>query len=372
MQLPPHQEWDCAITIKEGAVPPRCRIYLLSQEEERTMVQYIKEALQQGYIHPTTSPESASVFFVKKKDGELLVQYPYPLPLVPAALEQLRGAWWFTKLDLRSAYKLIRVREGHEWKTAFSTSSSHYEYLVLAYDLATAPSVFQAYINDVLWEFLGRSAVAYIDNILMYSPSWDQHVHDIQAVLGTLLQNHLYCKLETCEFYRREVSFLGYVICEGSVRMQPCKVEAVMSWPRPRNRRELQCFLGFANFYHRFINSFSTLARPLTDLLCGPSKRIKWNSEVEKSFAELKAAFSTALVLQQPDPSKPFVVEIDASNVGVGVVLSQHKGEARQLKPTAYFSKKLSPAERNYGMGDRELLAMKLAFEEWRHWLEGA
>ncbi|KAK1802668.1 hypothetical protein P4O66_004305 [Electrophorus voltai] len=168
-----------------------------------------------------------------------------------------------------------------------------------------------------------------------------------------------------------EVNFLGYVICEGSIRMQPGKVEAVTSWPRPQNRRELQRFLGFAEVHHRFIDSFSTIAKPLTDLLRGLSKRIKWNPEAERSFTELKAAFSTAPVLQQPDLMEPFVVEIDVSNVGVGAVLSQHKGEARQLKPIAYFSKKLSAAERNYGMGDRELLAMKLAFEEWRHWLEG-
>ncbi|KAK1800993.1 hypothetical protein P4O66_004742 [Electrophorus voltai] len=150
-----------------------------------------------------------------------------------------------------------------------------------------------AYINEVLQVFLGRSVVAYIEDILIYSPSQDQHVHDIRAVLGTLLQNHLYCKLE------------------------------------------------------------NTIAKPLTDLLRGLSKRIKWNPEAERSFTELKAAFSTAPVLQQPDPREPFVVEIDASNVGVSAVLSQHKGVARQLKPIACFSKKLSAAERNYGMGDR-------------------
>ncbi|KAK1802658.1 hypothetical protein P4O66_004174 [Electrophorus voltai] len=208
MQFPQHREWDCTITLKSGSVPPRCRVHPLSQEEDRIMAQYIKEALQQGYIHPSTSAASASVFFLKKKDGglrpcmdyrglnRLLVEYPYPLPLVPAALEQLRGAQWFTKLDLHSAYNLIRIREGHEWKTTFSTSSRHYKYLVLPYGVVTAPSVFQAYINEVLREFLGISVVPYIDDILIYSPSWDQHVHDIRAVLGTLLQNHLYYKLE--------------------------------------------------------------------------------------------------------------------------------------------------------------------------------
>ncbi|KAK1799487.1 hypothetical protein P4O66_007712 [Electrophorus voltai] len=229
------------------------------------------------------------LFFVKKKDGglspcvdyrglnELLVQYPYPLPLVPAALEQLREAQLFTKLDLRSVYNLIRIREAVEWKTAFSTSSGHYEYLRWCE---------KAYINEVLREFLGRSVVAYIDDILIYSSSLDQHVHDVRTVLCTLLQNHLYCKLVKCEFHHKVVSFF---ICKGS----------------------------------------------------------------------------------QPDAEKPFVVEVDSSDVGVVAVLSQHKGQVGQIKPIAYFSKKLSPAERNYGVGDREFLVMKLAFEEWRHWLEG-
>ncbi|KAK1803290.1 hypothetical protein P4O66_004076 [Electrophorus voltai] len=214
-QRPPHQKWDCTITLKSDTVPARCRVYPLFQEEDQIMAQYIKKALQQEYICPSTSPSSTSVFFVKKKDGglrpcvdykelnRLLVKYPYPLPVVTAALEQLRGSQWFTKLDLRSAYNLIRIREGNEGKTAFSTSSGHYEYLVLPYGLATAPSVFQ-----VLQEFLGRSVVAYIDDILIYSPSWDQHVHDVRGVLGTLLQNHLYCKLEKCEFHHREVNFM--------------------------------------------------------------------------------------------------------------------------------------------------------------------
>ncbi|KAK1788517.1 hypothetical protein P4O66_016939 [Electrophorus voltai] len=188
-QLPPHRDWDCAITLQAW-----CRIYALSQEEERAIDQNITEALEQGYIHPSTSPASARVFFVKKKDRslrpcvhywglrKLLIPYLYPLPLVPAALEQLRGARYFTKLDLQNAYNLIQVREGDEWKTAFSTSKGHYEYLVLPYGLATALSIFQAYINEVLREFLRRSIVTYVDDILIYSSSWNQHVCDVRAL----------------------------------------------------------------------------------------------------------------------------------------------------------------------------------------------
>ncbi|KAK1791157.1 hypothetical protein P4O66_002181 [Electrophorus voltai] len=258
------------------------------------------------------------------------------------------------KLDLRSAYKFIGIKEGDEWKTAFSTSTGHYDYLVQPYGLAMALSIFQAYINEVLREFLGRSVVAYIDDIWIYSPSRNQHVRDVWAMLQTLLENHLYCKAEKCEFHHKEVDFLGYAIQQGSVSMQPGKVEAVKMWPRPLTRKALQHFLSFANFYRRFI----------TDQLRGPVQRFKWTQEVNKALEELKNAFATTPILQQPDPERPFVMEVDASDMGVGAVLWQHPGERGGLRPIAYFSRKLSSAERNYGVGDRELLAMKLAFEE--------
>ncbi|KAK1798123.1 hypothetical protein P4O66_000618 [Electrophorus voltai] len=166
---------------------------------------------------------------------------------------------------------------------AFSTSTGHYEYLVLPYHLTTAPSVFLAYINELLREFLGRFVVAYIDDILIYSPSRNQHVRDVWGMLQTLLENHLHCKAEKCEFHRKEVNFLGNAIQQGCVGMQPGKVEVVKVWPRPFTRKALQRFLGFTSFYRRFIRSFSALAKPLTDQLRGPERKIKWTQEVDKA-----------------------------------------------------------------------------------------
>ncbi|KAK3506714.1 hypothetical protein QTP70_016251, partial [Hemibagrus guttatus] len=180
-KLPPHRPWDCAIDLLLGEPVPRGRIYPLSVPEEKAMEEYIKEALAQGYIRPSTSPAASSFFFVAKKDGglrpcidyralnQITVKFRYPLPLVPAALEHLRGATIFTKLDLRSAYNLIRIREGDEWKTTFITPTGHYEYLVMPYGLANAPSVFQDFIHEVLREFLHRCVLVYIDDILIYS-----------------------------------------------------------------------------------------------------------------------------------------------------------------------------------------------------------
>lgn len=195
------------------------------------MEEYVLEALAQGYIRHSTSPAAAGFFFIKKKDGGLrpcidyrglnaiTKPYSYPLPLVPVALEQLRGAKVFTKLDLRSAYNLIRIREGDEWKTAFLTTRGHYEYTVMSYGLRNAPSMFQSFINDVLRDMLGRFVIAYIDNILVYSSDLPSHVEHFHAVLTRLLENQLYIKGEKCEFHQGSVSFLGYVISPAGVIM---------------------------------------------------------------------------------------------------------------------------------------------------------
>ncbi|KAI4902633.1 hypothetical protein NFI96_002208 [Prochilodus magdalenae] len=383
-KLPPHREYDCAIELINDQIPPKSRVYPLTQAEEAAMEEYIQETLSQGYIRPSTSPAAAGFFFVKKKDGGLrpcidyrglnsiTKPYAYPLPLVPVALEQLRGATIFTKLDLRSAYNLVRIRKGDEWKTAFHTTRGHYEYRVMSFGLRNAPSVFQAFINDVLRDMIGQFVIAYIDDILIYSSDYNSHVQHVRQVLTRLLKHQLYVKGEKCEFHLRSTSFLGYVISPEGVVMDDHKVDAVVNWPTPKSVRDLQRFLGFANFYRRFIRNFSTIASPLTSLLKGNAKRLAWNAQAESAFNELKARFTSASLLKHPDPSEPFVVEVDASNLGVGAVLSQRHGSPKKLYPIAFFSHKLSPAERNYGIGDRELLAMKLALEEWRHWLEGA
>ena len=164
------------------------------------------------------------------------------------ALEQLQGAQYFTKLDLRSAYNLIRVKEGDEWKTAFLTTRGHYEYTVMPFGLSIAPSVFQAFINDVLRDMLGQYVIAYLDDILVYSPDFESHVKNVRTVLQRLLQNNLYLKGEKCEFHLQSVAFLGYIISQQGVVMDDQKVEAVIQWPVPKTVKELQRFLGFANF----------------------------------------------------------------------------------------------------------------------------
>ncbi|KAI2661314.1 Transposon Tf2-6 polyprotein [Labeo rohita] len=382
--LPPHRAGDCAIDLVPGALPPRGRVFPLSQPESEAMNQYIQEELAKGFIRPSTSPASAGFFFVKKKDGGLrpcidyralnaiTVKYRYPLPLVPPALEQLRTAKIYTKLDLRSAYNLIRIREGDEWKTAFSTTSGHYEYRVMPFGLANSPSYFQAFINEVFRDMLNRWVIVYIDDILIHSDSYSEHVQHVRAVLQRLVQHQLYAKQEKCEFHQQSISFLGYIISPEGVAMDESKVTAVRDWPRPKTLKELQRFLGFSNFYRRFIRSFSSVASPLTPMIKKGDTRLSWSPVAIQAFEELRRRFTTAPILHHPDPNRPFLVEVDASSTGVGAVLSQRQGLPPKTVPCAFYSHKLSPAERNYDVGNRELLAIKLALEEWRHWLEGA
>ncbi len=379
-QLPPHRTGDCAIDLQPGSQPPKGRIFPLSQPEAESMKSYIEEELAKGFLRPSTSPASAGFFFVKKKDGglrpcidyrglnDITIKFRYPLPLVPAALEQLREARYFTKLDLRSAYNLIRIREGDEWKTSFSTTTGHYEYLVMPFGLANSPSVFQSFINEVFRDMLNRWVIIYIDDILIYSTSLEDHIKQVRAVLPHLIDHQLYAKAEKCEFHQESVSFLGYVISSGGVAMDDKKIHNVVNWPQPTTLKELQRFLGFANFYRRFIRNFSTVAAPLTSMTKKGNQRLTWSPAAHQAFRTLKERFTTAPILHHPDPEREFIVEVDASSTGNGAVLSQRQGDPPKLYPCAFFSRKLNSAEQNYDVGNRELLAMKAAFEEWRHW----
>ncbi|CAM4706099.1 unnamed protein product [Leuciscus chuanchicus] len=381
--LPPHRPWDCAIDLLPGATLPHGKVYPLSIPEQKAMEEYVEEALRQGYIRPSTSP-AASSFFVGKKDGGLrpcidyrilnaaTVKYRYPLPLVPSALEQLRSAKIFTKLDLRSAYNLVRIREGDEWKTAFITPAGHYEYRVMPFGLSNSPAIFQGFMNEIFRDMLHRFVIIYIDDILIYSSNLDEHILQVKKVLQRLREYQLYLKLEKCEFHRESMHFLGYVIRPDGISIDQSKVEAVINWPKAQTLKELQRFLGFANFYRRFIRDYSKICVPVTSMVKKGIKRLTWSTEACQAFETLKEAFSSAPMLSHPDPELPFLVEVDASTNGVGAVLSQRQGTPSRLHPCAFFSRKLSPAEQNYDVGNRELLAIKLALEEWRHWLEGA
>ncbi len=381
--LPPHRPYDCAIDLLPGTSPPKGRLYSLSGPEREAMDRYIRESLQTGLIRHSSSPAGAGFFFVQKKDGSLrpcidyrglndiTVKNRYPLPLMSSAFELLQGAQVFTKLDLRNAYHLVRIREGHEWKTAFNTPSGHYEYLVLPFGLSNAPAVFQDLVNSVLGDMINQFVFVYLDDILIFSPSLQVHTQHVRRVLQRLLENKLFVKAEKCEFHAESVTFLGHIISTRGIKPDPAKIEAVAMWPVPDSRKALQRFLGFSNFYRRYIRNFGQIAAPLT-ALTSTKVIFRWNPDAQVAFDALKSRFVSAPVLLVPDPESQFIVEVDASDVGVGAVLSQRSLCDGKVHPCAFFSRRLSPAEHNYDIGNKELLAVRLALGEWRHWLEGS
>ena len=382
-KLPPHRSYDCPIELLPGAEIPFGCIYPLSDPELKALKKYLDEDLKKGFIRPSTSPAGAPFFFVEKKDSSLrpcidyrklnsiTVKNRYPLPLISELLERLRTAKIFTKLDLRGAYNLVRIRQGDEWKTAFRTRYGHFEYLVMPFGLCNAPATFQHFVNDVFRDMLDQFVIIYLDDILIFSENLEQHRIDVCKVLQRLREHQLYLKLEKCEFEKTTVQFLGYIISPKGLEMDPSKIRAITEWPTPKNVKDIQRFIGFANFYRRFIRNFSRVIKPITQLT-KKSTHFTWTPEAQDAFCQLKTLFTSAPILIHPDPELPFTVEVDASDSAIGAVLSQRAGDKELLHPCAYFSRQMSPAEKNYDIGNKELLAIKEAFSEWRHLLEGA
>ena len=388
-ELPQHGPQDHTIETA-GRTPGFGPLYNLSATELAVLREYIDENLAKGFIRPSTSPAGAPILFVKKKDGTLrlcvdyralnrvTVKNRYPLPLISEALDRLGGAKIFTKLDIRSAYNLIRIKEGQEWLTAFRTRYGHFEYRVMPFGLANAPATFQSYINWVLRDYLDVFCLAYLDDILVYSEDPVAHTDHVRAVLQRLQTHKLYAKLEKCEFGVTTVGFLGFVISPSGVSMEEARVASVRDWPVPASHRDVQVFLGFANFYRRFIHRFSKIARGLSDLLKGTKEGkakgpFQLTPQGRSSFERLKEAFTTAPVLAHYDPNQPIQVETDASGFAIAGVLKQPGPNREQAHwhPVAFWSRKMTPAERNYGVGDMEMLAIVMAFKQWRHYLEG-
>ena len=410
--LAPNAEHDHAIDIEPTRRPPYKPIYNLSEKELKILKEYLESALEKQWIVPSKSPAGAPIFFVPKKDGglrlcvdyrglnEITIKNRHPLPLVSETLDRLSGAKIFTQLDLRDAYHRIRIREGDEWKTAFRTRYGHYEYQVMPFGLANAPATFQAYINRALSDLLDICCVVYLDDILIYSQSDEQHEEHVRMVLERLRKFRLYAKLSKCAFKTDTVNFLGFVITPRGIEMEKSRIETIKAWPEPTCIRDIQMFLGFANFYRRFIERYSRICLPLNKLVKGedvhkkgprfrnlrlrskspPGRRpmpkrptqFEFTQEARDAFNELKEVFTTAPVLRHFNPALKIRVEPDASGRAVAAILTQLQEDDGQWHPVAYWSRKMQPAELNYETHDAELLAIVEAFKQWRHYLEGS
>lgn len=379
-RLPERRPFDHQIPLYEGEMPPFGTIYGLSKLELDALKENIDENLAKGFIRPSQSPAAAPILFVKKKDGSLRLCVDYrglnkvtiknrnPLPLILEMLDRLSTAKYYTTIDLRNAYYQVRIAEGDEWKTAFRTKYGLFEYLVMPFGLTNAPSTFQHLINHVFHDMLDKFVIAYLDDILIFSDTKEEHEKHVKQVLARLKENKLYAKAEKCDFYAEEIEFLGYLVSNKGIRMDPAKVKSVIEWPRPRNIKEIRGFLGFANFYRHFIKNYSKLVGPLTDLT-KTTRKYEWSDRAEAAFIAIKDAFAKGDIIHHFDPRAPITIETDASDFAIGAILSQlFDGK---LKPIAFFSRKLNPAEMNYEIHDKELLAIVSALKAWRRYVEG-
>ena len=304
--------------------------------------------------------------------NKITIKNRYPLPRIDETLDQLRKAKYYTRLDVRDGYYCIRMAEGEEYKTAMRTRYGLFEWLVMPMGLTNAPGTFQNYINDTLRQFIDIFCVTYLDDILIYSESFDEHISHVNQVLATLQKAGLHLNPEKCQFHTTQTEFLGYIISPDGISMDPAKVQTIQEWETPESVHDIQVFLGFANFYRRFIRGYSRICRPLFDLL-HKNVKFSWNLEAQNAFQYLKECFTSAPILKHFDPILPITLEVDSSDtVTSGILLQPSEEGSKILHPVAYFSKKMLPAECNYSIGEKELLAIVNAFQEWRHYLEGA
>lgn len=378
--LPPSRGIEHRINILPGSRPPSRAPYRMSDEELVELRRQLKELVDADYIRPSTSPYAAPVLFVKKKSGELrmcvdyralnsiTVKNRYPLPRVDEIFDQLRGAKYFTKIDLRSGYHQIRVAAEDVEKTAFSTRYGHFEFVVMPFGLTNAPATFQHTMNQTLRPFLDQFVVVYLDDILVYSKSLDEHVAHLRAVLTKLREAGLYAKESKCTFAAKEVEYLGHIIGADGIKVDPNKVKCVEDWPTPKNVKDIQSFIGFCNYYRRFIPKFASIASPMVALI-KKGTTWEWSTACEEAFNTLKERLTNAPLLRQPDASKDYILATDASDFAVGAVLLQDFGSGPQ--PVGYYSRKLRDAENNYPVHDKEMLAIVSAMGHWRCYLEG-
>ena len=379
--LPPRRLIDHTIETEPEAKAPVRPIYRLSFAEMNELKKQLEELTDKGFIRPSTSPFGAPVIFVKKKDGSLrmCVDYrglnkitkknSYPLPRIDDLFDRLHGATVFSKIDLRSGYHQVRISEKDIYKTAFRTRYGHFEFLVMPFGLTNAPATFMRLMNTVFHPFLDEFVLVYLDDILIYSKNIADHALHLRVIFEKLREHRLFAKIEKCEFAKESVEFLGHVVSSEVLEIEKQKVRAIKDWPKPSSVKEIQSFLGLVNYYRRFIRHVAEISRPLTNLLKKDSP-YSWTAAQNKAFETLKSKIASAPVLKLPNPHQKYVLMTDASDIGLGGVLSQE--ENGRMKPVAYLSRKLNQAEQNYAVHEKELLAIIFALRTWRIYLHGA
>ena len=358
-----------------------------SPKEVETLIEAVKEMEAAGLIVKSESPWSSQPVLVKKyRDGvELpekrpcwdyravnarIVSDAHPLPLPEDMFDKLQGSRLFSKMDLTKGFWQIPLDAPSRKLLAMATPLGLYEPSVMPFGMKNAPAVFQREMQRVFRDKLYRGVMVFIDDILIYSRTAEEHAELVEWVLKRLTDEGYYAHPDKCEFFQKEVSFLGHVVSEKGVAVQQHKVASVSNWPQPRNKKDVRAFLGLTGYYRKFIPEYSAIAAPLTDLT-RETVKFEWSEKEQVAFDDLKKRLTSAAVLAHPDPSRQYVVSTDASGFAISGVLMQDQADGAR-RPVAYFSRKLNPAEKRYPTHEKELLAIVKAVEHWRCYLEGS
>ena len=381
-KLPEHSQFDHEIRIIPGAKPPFGPLYQLSEFELQELRRYLKEGLESGKMRRSQSPAASPVLFTPKPDGSLRMCVDYralnnmtekdatPLPLMDELRERLGKAKVFTKIDLKTGFNLVRIAEGDEWKTAFRTRYGLYEYLVMPMGLCNAPASFQRMMDTIFADLSDEGVIVYIDDILIYSETEEEHGKLVEEVLRRIRKYNLCAAIKKCRFHVPEVEFLGYIISAKGISMSEKKVAKIKNWAPPKSVKNVQEFLGFANFYRRFIEGYSKICVPLTNLTKKEAKeKFVWHETANAAFEELKQRFCERPILAHFNSTRETMVETDASDFALGAILSQLQ-PTTIWHPVAFHARKFKKAEENYDIHDKEMLAIVVAFKEWEHMLK--
>ncbi|GBG64203.1 hypothetical protein CBR_g40903 [Chara braunii] len=369
-----------AIEIIPGSKTPKGRIYRMAPAELDELRKQLKELTEKGWIRLSTSPYGSPVLFVPKEGGTLRMCIDYrglnaitvknadPLPRIDDLLDRVQGCKYYTKIDLKSGYHQIAIKLEDQHKTTFQTRYGLYEFVVMPFGLCNAPGTFQHAMNRIFHDHLDKFVVVYLDDILIFSKSAEEHAQHVETVLSLLRQHKYKINLQKCEFGRAKILYLGHEVSAEGIRREDAKVASIRDWPRPQTVTEVRSFLGMCGYYRNFVKNYSTIASPLTDLtrLDTPWD---WSDECEDAFKRLKHALMNHEVLMVPDPQKSFIVTTYASQCDIGAVLAQQDG--KKLRPIEYMSKKMPSKKLAKSTYERELYALYKTLVHWRHFLLG-
>lgn len=294
----------------------------------------------------------------------ITVKNKHPLHVVDELLDELAGASYFFKLDCRSGYHQIRVGAADEMKTAFKTHNGLYEFKVMPFGLTNAPAIFQAAMNNIFAPLLRKCVLVFVDDILVYSRTIEEHVQHLQQVMQILQDNNFLLKRSKCLFGQQSLEYLGHIVSKDGVATEPAKISAVLNWLVPVSVKQLRDFLGLTGYYRRFIRHYGLISKPLTQLL-KKGAIFQWTPQAQQAFQLLKYALSSAPVLSIPDFSKPFIIETDANDLGMGAVLMQ------EGHPISFLSKAFCPRNQALSTYEKECLAILMVVDKWRSYLHG-